>query len=661
MQKEEIKIYFEAPKLFQKHILIKSGITYIIDLKELLEDNYEAYNYFLDNPEEIRKIICQSVSESTTLFRESRTERFKIINFESVEAISKLRVEHMNKLVKVQGMISKTTKVIAMTTARKFDCPNCGTIIHVIGPKEPTRCSCGRRGMFNCFSEEFADVQEIELEEMQDALGDKQPQKIRVRFMYELCDKDISSFLQPGNKIEIIGVVEKIEIFKTNKKEDEKLFEYRVNAFDLNSLEEKYNDAHISIEDEKQIREIAMNKPLEQLSNSLAPSIHGHMDIKKAIILQMAGGVKGIKSDGSLVRDRINTLLVGDPGTGKSHLAKCTKERMPKSYYVSGDSSTKAGLIAMTEKDELLNQWSVKAGALCKANDSVLVIDEADKLSDEDRAGLHTPMESGEILIDKAGIHTRLKASCSILAVANPKEGMFDLSTPEKTITRQIDLPPALLSRFDLIFVMTDEIDETNDSSIVDAIYSGTKSESTISIELFRKYISFVRKHVPKRRMELVNNIKEFYNKVRSQSISPNSQMKGMPITPRHIEGILRLSEANAKIRLSEYVEEEDLKIAQDLFYNSLIKLGMDEDGIIDFARTGNGRTVSKKQKAQNMFLLINQMTEQTGQFVPYKDIILQAESKLGMNVEEAKEYIELLRSDARLIEPKMNYIQIVK
>ena len=267
-------------------------------------------------------------------------------------------------------------------------------------------------------------------------------------------------------------------------------------------------------------------------------------------------------------------------------------------------------------------------------------------------------MESGEILVDKADIHTRLKADCSILAIANPKEGMFDLEDPNKTITKQIDLPPALLSRFDLIFVMTDEIDEANDSSIVDAIYLGSKQESIISIELFRKYITYVRKHHPKRREELITNIKAFYNKVRGQSIAIGTKMKGMPITPRHIEGILRLAEANAKIRLSEYVEEEDLKVAQDLFFNSLLKLGMDEKtGLFDFARIGPGRTLNKRTKCKVILEVIKSHEEKYGKFVP-AELVKSGSIEHGVDISEYDELISELKKAGELFEPRNNQLQ---
>jgi replicative DNA helicase Mcm len=654
--KTGIHEYFSSVEIIQKGILKRDlDNNFVLDMKSLLEDNPSAQDYFINNPEEVRLCICNSLK----LFNKKETERFKIINFDYLHHISILRVEHMDKLIKVKGMISKTTKVIALVINRKWECPGCGTIIDSFGPSEPRICPCGRRKGFKVVSTKSADIQEIELEELQEIIEDRQPQKIRVRFMYELCDKQISGLLQPGNKIEVIGIVEKIEIPQRN--EEELLYEYRLNAYDVNSLEEKFNEDYISEEDIRQIKEIALNKPLDQLSNSLAPSIYGHEDVKKAIVLQMASGVKRFKSDGSPVRDRSHILICGDPGTGKSQMVKCAKVRMPKSYYVSGDESSKAGLVAMVEKDELLKQWAVKAGALSKSNDSILVIDEADKLDDDDRNALHTPMESGEIVINKAGIHTTLKAQCSILAAANPKDGMFDLNDPHSTLTKQINLPPTLLSRFDLIFVMTDKIDEEADSNIVDSIYSNKKKDNIIDIELFRKYITYIKKLEPQRREDLVSNLKKFYTNIRSKSISPDSKMKGMPITPRHIEGILRLAEAHAKLRMSEYVEEEDLKVAQDLFFNSLVKIGMDEStGLFDGARLGSGKTLNNKLKAEIILEILREHKDK-GIFRLKYDEIINISTIKGLTKYESYNLIRELKNATEIYEPEYGYLSIVE
>ena len=279
--------------------------------------------------------------------------------------------------------------------------------------------------------------------------------------------------------------------------------------------------------------------------------------------------------------------------TSKTVLLRNVQKRMPKSYYVSGEGMTAAGITASVEKDELLGTWGLKAGALVKANGSVAIVDELDKANSYAKQALHTPLESGEVPISKAGINTSLKANCAVIAAANPKDGRFD---PNKPLVSQINMVPTLLSRFDIIHVMRDIVDEAKDSKIVDTLFSLEGKDSLISVDLFRKYVLYARKLKPKLKPELNEEIKKFYNKVRKQSINSGSNMEGMPITPRHLLGLLRMAEAHAKIRLSETVELEDLEVAKNLYYEALIKLGLDDSGSLDLARLSYGKTASKKR-----------------------------------------------------------------
>ena len=577
----------------------KSGQLYL-DLQALKECFLIDYEEFLVNSEE----FIDSLKKQLSVFS---IDEIQIKNFDVINPISELRVEHINKLVNVRGMITKTTKVIALIKEQSFECSICGVITKCGGDQILGKCSCGRKGNFKLINQALEDMQEIEIEEPQDELEGRQPRKIRVRLLRELTDKDFSGILQPGNKVSILGYVKKIEVIKPKK--EETIFEYRVDALEVTPLDEQFSKDIINEEDLKSIMEISADNPLKKLSDSLAPSIFGNDDIKKALVLQMVGGVKRDKPGGLKSRDRIHVLLCGDPGTGKSQLAKNINLRMPKSYYISGDETSKAGLACIVDRDELLKEWCLKVGALSKANDSILIIDEMDKLEEDDRNALHTPMENGQIMINKADIHTTLNTNCSILGVANPKDGMFDLGG-DKTITNQIDLPPPLMSRFDVIFVMTDTINKESDNSISKLIYNGKQNnEEEISISLFRKYICYARKLNPKLLEENLEKLSEFYHNVRKQSISSDSKMRGMPITPRHFEGLLRLAEASAKVRLSKTVDKEDIEIAQQIFYQSLLKLGIDKGtGLFDFARLGAGKTLSRKNRMREVLNILEQI-----------------------------------------------------
>ena len=574
----------EIKRLFQEKIIkIVDNENLILDIKELIEYDLETYDLLLKNTRKFLSIVREE-SKIYNIFNPN----IKIINWKEDKDISKIRVESLNETVKLDGMISKITDPMALVISKSFSCPSCGILIKTLG-QEPNRCSCGRKGGFKEEEVILQDIQEIILEELQERTGGKQPQKIRIRITDKLTGDGMKNVLRAGNRVSVIGTIEKI---KLGNKMDEEIFQYRIFALDISNLEDRFDDT-INEEDVKDIEEISSFNPLDKLSKSLAPNIYGRDELKKILILQMVGGVKKTMLDGKTTRNWSHVLVVGPPATSKSELAKNIILRTPGSFYTSGDNASGVGITASIEKDELLGNWGVSAGPMIKANGSTMVADELDKFPKEQLKSLHTPMELGFVKVSKAGIDTQFPAETSVLALANPKYGIFEDTQP---LVQQINLPPALLSRFDIIYVLRDDIDKDMDDMIVEAIYSNTKKEEIdiISVNLFRKYISYAKKIEPELPIEHLKNLQIFYNDIRKKSMSSDSKMKGMPIGARHLQGIIRLAEASAKIRLSNRVDDEDIKLAQQLFYDSLIKIGMDEGGFIDVSRISTGKSISK-------------------------------------------------------------------
>ena len=540
------------------------------------------------------------------------------------------------------------TKPMSLIDFITFECNVCGTIIKT-RDNIPPRCSCGNKTHFKESYTKFINVREIEVEELQDNLDGKQSEKIRVRLLEELTDKKLSPMLQAGSKVEILGIVQNIPFIDKMK---EKLFEFKILALDINSLEESFGDELISDEDELRIKEIGMDNPLSQLVKSLAPNIYGREEIKKAIVLQMLGGVEEVKVGGTKFRDKSHLLVIGSPGTGKSGIARNVHLRMPKSYYVSCESASDAGLVAGVEKDGLTGRWFLRAGALSKANSSLVILDELDKIKPKHLDALHTPMESGEIKITKI-IPATLKADCSVLAIANPKEGMFDFNG-DKTIVQQISLPSALLNRFDLIFVVDDVVNESDDKKIADKIFVEQQELDLIPITLFRKYISYAKRLKPEILKSEQTELTNFYYDLRKKSITPNSKIKGMPVSVRHLEGMKRLCQASAKARLSEAVNKEDVEVVKKIFYESLIKLGLDEDGILDLARVGFGTTVSKRTKISSTLETLKCIFAES---VSISDKELREILKeKGMNYKDINECIYELNKDGTLLKKSNNW-----
>jgi len=465
----------------------------------------------------------------------------------------------IGKKVHIKGMIAKSTEILNERYKTSYECGECYNQVSVKGTK-PWMCfKCKAKGVMRKIDEMFRDFRDIEIEETLENI-DRQPERIRIRILGDLLEKEEIKKIQIGQLIDLIGIVDKEKI---KVKNDREIYSYYLLASVLNIIDYSEKVKEMDEEDMVQIVELSKNNPLEMFSKCLAPNIFGYESIKKSIILQAIRGPETLKN----VRPRIHILIVGEPATSKSKLAWEAHLKTPKSIYGSGDNMSSAGLSASVEKDELSGRWIARAGILCRANKSLVIIDEIDKLKSDDKKALHTPMEQGIIIVDKAGIHQVLNADCSILACCNPKKGSFDTSG-YNAITEEVKLPEAIISRFDLIFYLRDEVDTIKDKKIIKSFFE--KEEEIIKTDLFKKYINFASKIEPEISEEVKKNLEELYEKLRASSKYSNENK----ITARQAGGLIRLAVASAKIRLSSKVELKDLEIAEELMLDSLQSIG---------------------------------------------------------------------------------------
>lgn len=667
---EQIKVFRDFveqnyyPQLLET---VRKGEEFLVlDFAELIKFNTELAEDILEQPEELLKAAEISIKEFD-LPKKVRKFTIRLNNLPDSQRIriSDIRSKHLSKLVWCEGIVRQKSDVRPHVTAAKFECPSCGNILNVLQLdkkyKEPTRCGCGRKGKFKEIAKELVDGQGIILEEAAEDLDGAQPKRMNVFLKDDLVSPLSERRSSPGTMVKLSGIISEIPITLRSGGQATK-FDLVLESNYLEPLQDDISDMKISAEELKEIKEIAKTENvINFLAENLAPSIYGHDKIKEALVLQLAGGCRKVRPDGVITRGDMHMLLIGDPGSGKSQLLKRVSKIAPKSRFTSGKGATGAGLTASVVKDEFLGGWSLEAGTLVLANKGFAVIDELDKMSKEDRSALHEALEQQTISIAKANIQATLRCETTVLAAANPKFGRFD---PYDLIANQINLPPALINRFDLIFPVKDmphrEKDEMMASFILKFHKNPEKAKSKIETELLKKFFAYLRKEInPVMSDEAIEEIKEYYINMRNSGISSEGGVKSIPITARQLEGLVRLAEASAKLSFSKEVTKKDAQKAIELVDYCLNQIAKDaETGKIDIDRLGSRITATQRNSISIIKEIITAVEEQQGnKIIPIESIIEAAQEK-SIPKEKVEETLEKLRRTGDIFEPKRGFIQ---
>lgn len=537
--------------------------------------------YFLANaPAEMLKLF-DDVAMEVVLLHYPDYERIhpdihvRIFDLPVHYTLRQLRQSHLNCLVRVSGVVTRRTGVFPQLKYVKFDCTKCGV---TLGPFQQESnvevkisfCqNCQSRGPFTLNSEKtvYRNYQKLTLQESPGTVpAGRLPRHREVILLWDLIDK-----AKPGEEIEVTGIYRNNYDAQLNNRNGFPVFATILEANNVIKAHDQLAGFRLTEEDEHEIRKLSREPGIvDKIINSIAPSIYGHTDIKTAIALSLFGGVAKTTKGEHHVRGDINVLLLGDPGTAKSQVLKYVEKTAHRAVFATGQGASAVGLTASVRRDPLTSEWTLEGGALVLADKGTCLIDEFDKMNDQDRTSIHEAMEQQTISISKAGIVTTLQARCGIIAAANPIGGRYNSTIP---FSSNVELTEPILSRFDILCVVRDTVDPSEDERLARFIVGShsrshpstqaaegsmevehdseatqetqakESKEGELSQELLRKYILYAREHCQPKLLHMdEDKVARLFADMRRESLATGAY----PITVSHRNQLTRYINRNA-------------------------------------------------------------------------------------------------------------------
>ena len=626
---------------------------------------------FNERPDDILKAFSKAIGEILHERFPQYSEKIKkvirarIANYPVQRSLRQIKADVISKMTSVSGMVVRSSEVKPLAQELTFICPEEHiTVVNLfqgISLDSPVQCSTSNCRHKNLGivpeSSRFIDFQIVRLQELPEDLPPGQlPHYIDVSIKQDLVDN-----ARPGDRIILTGIVriEQERISGVSKNESA-LYRLRIDGNNVEFIggrgvksSRRSEREEISAEEEKIVKSLAKNQDIySRLIDSFAPHIKGHEIIKEAILLLIVGSNQRLLTDGSKIRGDINIFLVGDPGTAKSEMLKFCSRIAPRGLYTSGRGSTAAGLTAAVVRDST-GIFMLEAGAVVLGDQGLVCIDEFDKMRAEDRSALHEVMEQQSASIAKGGIVATLNARTSILAAANPMFGKYDQF---KNIHENVNLPIPLLTRFDLIFIVRDIPSQVKDREIAKHIIDlhgkdGTDTKSLIDIDILTKYLSYAKRKEPTLTPDAENTILEYYLKMR------NVESEDMlTVTPRQLEGLVRLATARARLLLKNKVDKEDAERAVFLMESMLHETGIDVNtGKVDLGVL-QGRPRSEISRIQAFMDILKDLEGEQKTPVEEQLFIDHLVKSEKFNEEGAKNYLRKMIRENTIYESKPGY-----
>jgi len=688
----------EIGELAQKYPDEKKSLY--IDWAELKDYDPDLADDVLTKPEQLTEFAEEALRVYDLPVDVSLGQaNIRIRNLNETTPIREIRSEHHDKLISVPGTVRSASSVMSFPQDAAFECQRCGTLNRI--PQsisadnqsliQPQECKgCQRDGPFriNQSRSRHVNLRRLRVESSLADPTTESPESIVV-----IATDDLAEGVNPGDTVQVTGTVKLTEFGKNRPQLDATINDKYLMASSIEEL--RSGDLLELTEDNKReiVHESNDSDVYQRIVESIAPHVPGCEKVKLAVALQLFGGVKKELPDGTIIPGNIHVGLVADPGLFASEIVEYAARLAPKSVQVNGTDTTQVGLTSAAYKSSAgAKNWELDAGALVLADDGIACITRAGELDQDAHAALHTVMRDQEVKASKGTATQTLPADTTVLASLSPKYGRFDQYEP---IGEQINLDPALISRFDLIFTLADHPDSKVDSERADQIlqtnYAGEvraqvergptstvaedESQSildevspTIDTDLLRKYIAYSRRNCfPTMSEEAKDVIQEFYVSMREKGQDEDAPV---PVTARKLEALVRLAEASARIRLADVVTEDDAKRVIELVEYCLKQIGIDpEVGEFDAdivetgdpeQRSGTTETLSKEERdiIQTVRGIIGDIEDEFDEGAPLDIVVEKVEEEIGLGEAKEEHYVEMLKQRGEVYEPRTDHLR---